>query len=282
MQMEKKEKLRKILCIAFAFLLSVSLFVALTVGTMKLTLLDKGFFLNKLEVSGYSQSLYEKIVEELSNEGYISGFDEAFFSQILSVEDINTPVLSSVDRIYGTGEYVAASTEEITETFFEEFVTSLEGRSVAVDEEQKEQIKAFAAECATYLSSNARLPFLSLGESLVKTAKPLTTYALIFLSVFALFCIGFIVTKNPNKKESLRYLSYGLSATALMTAAPAVAILATGVLKKVSIADKGFYNLVQTVGTDLSYIILAVAAVTFALSSVLTAVYFIPLKSNKQ
>ena len=280
--MEKKEKLRKILCILFAFLLSLSLFAALFTGTLKLTLLDKDFFSERLEKSGYSQSLYEKIVEELSNEGYISGFDEAFFSQILSVEDINAPVLSSVDRIYGTGEYVAASTEEITETFFEEFITSLEGRSVAVDEEQKEQIKAFAAECATYLSSNARLPFLSLGESLVKTAKPLTTYALIFLSVFALFCVGFIVTKNPNKKESLRYLSYGLSATALMTAAPAVVMLATGVLKKVSIADKGFYNLVQILGTDISYIILAVAAVTLALSLILTAVYFIPSKSNKQ
>ena len=280
--MEKKEKLRKILCILFAFLLSLSLFAALFTGTLKLTLLDKDFFSERLEKSGYSQSLYEKIVEELSNEGYISGFDEAFFSQILSVEDINAPVLSSVDRIYGTGEYVAASTEEITETFFEEFVTSLEGRSVAVDEEQKEQIKAFAAECATYLSSNARLPFLSLGESLVKTAKPLTTYALIFLSVFALFCVGFIVTKNPNKKESLRYLSYGLSATALMTATPAVVMLATGVLKKVSIADKGFYNLVQILGTDISYIILAVAAVTLALSLILTAVYFIPSKSNKQ
>ena len=280
--MEKKEKLRKILCILFAFLLSLSLFAALFIGTFKLTLLDKDFFSERLEKSGYSQSLYEKIVEELSNEGYISGFDEAFFSQILSVEDINAPVLSSVDRIYGTGEYVAASTEEITETFFEEFVTSLEGRSVVVDEGQKEQIKAFAAECATYLSSNARLPFLSLGESLVKTAKPLTTYALIFLSVFALFCVGFIVTKNPNKKESLRYLSYGLSATALMTATPAVVMLATGVLKKVSIADKGFYNLVQILGTDMSYIILAVAAVTLALSLILTAVYFIPLKSNKQ
>lgn len=280
--MEKKEKLRKILCILFAFLLSLSLFAALFTGTLKLTLLDKNFFSERLEKSGYSQSLYEKIVEELSNEGYISGFDEAFFSQILSVEDINAPVLSSVDRIYGTGEYVAASTEEITETFFEEFITSLEGRSVAVDEGQKEQIKAFAAECATYLSSNARLPFLSLGESLVKTAKPLTTYALIFLSVFALFCVGFIVTKNPNKKESLRYLSYGLSATALMTATPAVVMLATGVLKKVSIADKGFYNLVQILGTDMSYIILAVAAVTLALSLILTAVYFIPSKSNKQ
>lgn len=280
--MEKKEKLRKILCILFAFLLSLSLFAALFTGTLKLTLLDKDFFPERLEKSGYSQSLYEKIVEELSNEGYISGFDEAFFSQILSVEDINAPVLSSVDRIYGTGEYVAASTEEITETFFEEFVASLEGRSVVVDEEQKEQIKAFAAECATYLSSNARLPFLSLGESLVKTAKPLTTYALIFLSVFALFCVGFIVTKNPNKKESLRYLSYGLSATALMTAAPAVVMLVTGVLKKVSIADKGFYNLVQILGTDISYIILAVAAVTLALSLILTAVYFIPSKSNKQ
>lgn len=280
--MEKKEKLRKILCILFAFLLSLSLFAALFTGTLKLTLLDKDFFSERLEKSGYSQSLYGKIVEELSNEGYISGFDEAFFSQILSVEDINAPVLSSVDRIYGTGEYVAASTEEITETFFEEFITSLEGRSVVVDEEQKEQIKAFAAECATYLSSNARLPFLSLGESLVKTAKPLTTYALIFLSVFALFCVGFIVTKNPNKKESLRYLSYGLSATALMTATPAVVMLATGVLKKVSIADKGFYNLVQILGTDMSYIILAVAAVTLALSLILTAVYFITLKSNKQ
>ena len=280
--MEKKEKLRKILCILFAFLLSLSLFAALFIGTFRLTLLNKDFFSERLEKSGYSQSLYEKIVEELSNEGYISGFDEAFFSQILSVEDINAPVLSSVDRIYGTGEYVAASTEEITEMFFKEFVASLEGRSVTVDEEQKEQIRAFATECANYLSSNARLPFLSLGESLVKTAKPLTTYALIFLSVFVLFCIGFIVTKNPNKKESLRYLSYGLSATALMTAAPAVAVLATGVLKKVSIADKGFYNLVQILGTDMSYIILAVAAVTLALSLILTAVYFIPLKSNKQ
>lgn len=280
--MEKKQKIRKNLCITFAFLLSVALFVTLIVGILKFTLLDKGFFSKELEKSGYSQSLYEKIVEELSTEGYVSGFDETFFSQVLSVEDINTPVLTSVDRIYGTGEYKAVSVEETTDKLFEEFVRNLEGRGAAVDEEQKVQIKAFATECANYLSSNARLPFLSVGESLVKTAKPLTTYALIFLCIFVLFCIVFIVMTNPKSKEALCYLSYGLSATALMTAAPAVAMLTTGVLKRISIADKGFYNLVQTIGTDLSYIILAVAGATLALSVILTVIYFITPKTNEQ
>lgn len=280
--MKRKEKIRKILCIAFAFLMSITLFAALAVGALRFTLLDKDFFMKELEKSGYSQTLYEKIVEELSTEGYVSGFDEEFFSQILNADVVKAPVGSSVDRIYGTGEYKAASAEELTEKFYNEFVKSLENRDVVVDEQQAEHIKSFAKECAEFLSSNARLPFLSVGESLVRTITPLTSYALVFLGVFTLFCIIFITIINPNKKESLRYLSYALTGTALMTAAPSVALLITGVLKKISVADKALYDLIQTIGTDLSYTLLLISAITLVLSVILTVLYFVPRKSIEQ
>lgn len=276
--MEKKQKIRKILCTIFSFLLSMTLFATLIVGVLRFTLLDKDFFVNELEKSNYSHTLYEKIIEELSGEGYVSGFDEEFFSQILSEETVKTPVLSAVDRIYATGEYKAASVEENTQKFYEEFVKSLEGRGVTVDEEQKTHIQAFAKDCAEFLSSTARLPFLSVAESLIRNLKPLVTYAMIFLGAFALFCVLFIVLTNPKSRESLRFLSYGLTGTALMTAAPSIVLLASGLLKKISIADKAFYNLVQTIGNDISYIILWTAVAVLAVSVILIAIYFVPKK----
>ncbi len=280
--MEKKEKLRKKLCITFAFLLSLALFVTLVTATLRFTLLNRTFFVDKLEKSEYSQIVYEKVIEELSSDGYVSGFDENFFSQVLSVETINTPVLTLVDRIYGTGEYQEAPIEEISNKLFEAFVKSLESRDVTIDEVQSIQIKAFATQCANYVSVAARLPLSLKAESAVKTAKPLCTIAPILLGAFAIFCIGFIAKTNPKSKEALRYLSYSLTAAALMTATPAIALLVTGVLKKVSTADKAFYYLVQTIGTDLSYIILAVAVATLAPSVILTIIYFVTPKADNQ
>ena len=103
--MEKIERLRKKLCIIFAFLISISLFATLITTAFRFTLFDKDFFVGELEKSGYSQIVYEKVVEELSSNGYVSGFDEEFFLQAIDVEDVKTPILSLVDRIYGTGEY---------------------------------------------------------------------------------------------------------------------------------------------------------------------------------
>ena len=278
--MEKKEKLRKNLCILFAFLMSVALFVTLVTATLRLTLLNRAFFEDELEKSGYSQTLYEKIIEELATDGYVSGFDEEFFSQVLSVETVNTPVLTLVDRIYGTGEYVEAPIEEISEKLFGEFVKSLESREVVVDEVQGIQIKAFATACANYVSATARLPLSLKAESAVETAQPLCTVVPIFLGAFAVFCVIFIVKTNPKSKEALRYLSYSLTATALMTAAPAIALVATGVLKKFSTADKAYYYLVQTIGNDISHTVLAVAGATLAVSVILTVIYFITPKTN--
>ena len=279
--MEKKEKMRKILSITFAFLLSLSLVGSLAIGVLKTTLLDKNFFLDKLEESGYTRSLHDKIIEELSTEGYVSGFDEAFFSQIIDVELLKVPVLASVERIYGTGEYQAISVDEMSAKFFKEFVSSLESRGAVVDDEQKVQIENFAKESAQYLSGNARLPFLSIGEGMMKNAKPLTTYGLIFLVAFSIFCIYFIITTNPKSKESLRYLSYSLTATALMMFIPVVLMSATGILQKVSITDKAFYDLVQIIGNDILFAVGTVAVVTGIVSSLLTVLYFKPQKPKE-
>ena len=280
--MEKKRKIRKTLCVAFAFLMSMTLFATLVLGVLGCTILNRDFFAKEVEKSGYSQRLYEKIVEELSTEGYISGFDEEFFSQILSVDVVKTPVQSSVDMIYGVGKYEAASVDQLTDKFYNEFVNSLEDREVVVDEQQAEHIKAFATECANFLSSNARLPFLSIGESLIKNIKPLFTYVLIFSVAFTLFCVFFIAMINPDKKEVLRYLSYALTGTALMTAAPPIVLLLTGVLKKISVADKALYDLIQTIGADLSTTVLLVSGITLVLSIILATFYFVPSKSKQQ
>ena len=277
--MERKDTIRKILCIIFSFLLSVMLLVTTFALTAQQTVLNRDFLANAVEKSGYIDLLYEELVDELTNEGYISGFDEAFFEQIISVDMVKTPVLSAVDKIYGIGEYKSVSEEELTETLTTAFVDNLESREVVVDAEQKEHIEDFAKECAEFFSENARLPFISIGESLVKTATPLVRYLLIFVGVFALFCLVFLALTSPKNEGVIRYYSYAFGGVALMTATPAIIAMATGIFKKISIADKALYYLVQTVVGDFLNTVLIISII-FAIIWISTALLVISRKNK--
>ena len=268
--MERKDIVRKILCIIFSFLLSVMLFATTFTVIVQQTVLNRDYFANAVEKSGYIDLLHQELVDKLANEGYISGFDEAFFEQIISVDMVKTPVLSAVDKIYGTGDYKSAPKEELAETLAKAFVENLESREVEVDDEQKKHIEEFAKECAEFFSSNARLPFISIGESVVKTATPLVRYVLIFLVVFALFCVAFLLFTSPKNEGVLRYYSYAFGGAALMTATPVVVLMATGIFKKISIADKALYYLVQTTVDNLLTIVL-ITSIAFAVIWIFTA-----------
>ncbi len=269
--MERKEVIKKILCIVFSFLLSVMLFATTFAAIVQQTMLDRDYFANAVEKSEYIDLLHQELVDELANEGYISGFDEAFFEQIITTDTVKAPVLSAVDKIYGTGDYKSVPKEELAETLANAFVQNLESREVEVDDEQKKHIEDFAKECAEFFSANARLPFISIGESLVKTATPLVRYALIFLGIFVLFCVVFLAFTSPKSEGVLRYYSYSFGGAALMTATPAVVLMATGVFKKISIADKALYYLVQTVVDNLLNTVL-ITAIVFAVIWISTAV----------
>ena len=277
--MERKDTIRKILCIIFSFLLSVMILVTTFTITAQSTVLNRNYFADAVEKSGYIDLLHEELVDELSNEGYVSGFDEAFFEQIISVDMVKTPVLSAVDKIYGTGDYKSVSKEELAQTLTNAFVENLESREVEVDDEQREHIESFAKECAEFFSANARLPFISIGESLVRMATPLVRYLLIFVIAFALFCLVFIAFTSPKNEGAIRYYSYAFGGAALMTAAPAVVAMATGIFKKISIADKALYYLVQTVVGDFLNAVL-ITAIVFAVIWISTALSLI-LRKNK-
>lgn len=268
--MERKELARKILCIIFSFLLSVMLFATTLLVTVQQTVLDRNYFANMVKKSGYIDLLHEELVDELANEGYISGFDEAFFGQIISTNMVEAPILSAVDKIYAVGDYKAVPTDELAETLATAFVENLESREVEVDDEQKKYIQDFAKECAEFFSKNARLPFISVGESVVKTATPLVKYALVFVVAFGLFCIVYLAFTGPKREGALRYYSYSFGGAALMTIIPTVVIMATGIFKKISIADKALYYLVQTVANNLLNTVLIVAIV-FAIIWIFTA-----------
>ena len=269
--MERKEIIRKILCIIFSFLLSVMLFVTSLTAIAQFTLLDRDYFAQRLVKSGYINLLHRELVDELANEGYVSGFDEAFFEKLITVDDIKAPVLSAADKIYGEGEYKSAPKDEITEKFATAFIENLESRDVEIDEVQREHIQSFATECAEFFSENARLPFISIGESVLKTAIPLVKYMLIFTAAFALFCIAFLAFTSPKSEGALRYYSYSFGGASLMLVVPSALMLITGVFKKISIADKALYFLVQSIATNLLSIAL-ITAIIFAVIWIATAI----------
>ena len=277
--MEKKQKIRKILCIAFAFLMSITLFVTALLSVLHFTLLDRDYFADKVEKSGYINILHQKLVDELANEGYISGFDEEFFASIITTDSVKSPVLSAVDKIYGTGEYKSAPKEELARTLADAFVKDLEDRGVAVDDEQKKHIEGFADECAEYFSTSARLPFISIGESLVRNVKPLAKYALIFTGAFTLFFAVFLFCINPRKADAIRYVSYAFGSAALMTAAPATAMAVSGIIKKISVADEALYYLIQTTATDLVNTVLVAAAIMAVVWIALAVPFFVKRKA---
>lgn len=275
----KKETIRKIICIIFSFLLSVVAFALAAGLVFRSTLLDKDFFIRELEKSGYSGILQQEIVSELSEYGYMAGFDEEFFGRVLTPQEINAPVISAVESIYSGKEYVAISEDELSQRLYDVFVADLQARGEEFSEELTASLEQLAKSCADFAKEYARLPFISVMRSLIVNAESLMKYILVFCGVFAVFCVALLFFVNPKKRYLLKYLSHALGASALMGLVPCIIVLATGILKKISIEDRALYSLFQTCADDIVFTVITVFA-AFLIASVLSAVLFVKLEKK--
>jgi len=131
------------------FILTISIFISLVLIILKLTILNKNYFLNKLEENNYYHELFVDINDSFSNYIMQSGFDEEIVNDIFTEDTIKKVINNNVDNFY-KGIPVTIDTSDIRKNFEDNISNYLDNNNIVISDEN--ELKLFVDEIVNIYS----------------------------------------------------------------------------------------------------------------------------------
>lgn len=257
------ETARKRVSLLLSFLLSLFASMLALLLVLQYTLLNEGFLRARMQESQYAAHLLETLDMEFASYGDASGFDEAFFTSVVSLERVQNDLNQEVARLYGdTGAQLDVVGFETH--LYHKLLENVKARELEVNEQTESALQYLAQSCAEVYASTVGFPLLS---TLAPMLHKLQAVSLAGLGAALLLLTGAIVLLmrvNPSRRRRLRYLLYADGGAMLMLLAPALVILFSGKIERVGILNKALYGLVTAYAVHTVFYLLAAAA-AFAL-----------------
>lgn len=254
------ETARKRISLLLSFLLSLLASMLALLLVLQCTLLNEDFLRARMLESQYATHLLETLDMELASYGDASGFDEAFFTSVISPERVQNDLNQEVARLYGnTSVQVDAAGFETH--LYDKLLENVRARGLEADEQTESALQYLAQACAGVYANTVGLPLLS---TLAPLLHKLQTVSLIGLGAALLLLaitVVLIMRINPSRRRRLRYLLYADGGAMLMLLVPALVILFSGKIERVGILNKALYGLVTAyAGHTVLYLLAAAAA----------------------
>ena len=181
------------------FCLTVSIFITLILLILKITILNKNYFLDKLEKSDYYHELYLDINEDFSNYIMQSGFDSSIVDNLFDENSLKKVINNNVDNFY-KGKEISVDTEEVEKKLETNINNYLESNNITASDDN--ELKLFVNEISNIYKDRIII-HKSLSKFSSKFAK-LSKLANIMMLLSIIFDIVlFIIIKKIFKKITL-------------------------------------------------------------------------------
>lgn len=241
----RRERIRAVLSVLLAFLLSLFLTLFTLVLLVQATVMSPSYFRNQVARSQYVPHLIEDMEDYFVSYGETSGFDEAFFTTVLDETAVQTDIVREIDRLYGSGG-TGADIPAFRDSLYRKLVQNVEARQITITDDIDAALQYLVKICAETYQEGVGLPLASYAAGAVSAMRKPLLFALLGLGVLSLFAGGFLFIIQPVRRQALRYLSYALGGAMLMVAVPAVWLLSSGRIERIGITGKALYHLVVT------------------------------------
>ncbi|MEG2833469.1 MAG: hypothetical protein RR859_04785 [Ruthenibacterium sp.] len=198
-----------------AYLLSLLLVLLALVGMVALTVCSPRFFKQQIQKSDFSNHVRAELKENYLSYGIVGGFSAQVMESLISTERIQNDMYQTIDRLYdsSTGEQSYA---DLHQKSLDTFIADIKARGYSVTPEVEKGLVSLADACTLDYSSHVGIPFASYLRGIFTKIQAHIWLPLAVLLSFSAICIVLLLLNVRRRTEKIRYLTYSVSAAALL------------------------------------------------------------------
>ncbi len=280
MKQGKRGRMRNIISWILSFILCLFLTLLALLIVVQATLLSPVFFKAQVEKSNYTAHVIEDMEEIFVSYGMSSGFDEAFFTSVLSETGVRADIDAEIDRLY-TPDLAGADVDGFQNNLTDMLLENVRTRDIEITDEVTQAVSYLAEVCAQTYGEGVRLPLASYAAGALRTLRTPMVMATIALALLSLFVLFFLFSLR-RRKTFCRYAIYATSGSALLLLAPAVLALLSGRIDKIGLTGKALYFLATTYVRQGIFMLVCMAGVMALLTILLAVCYILLSRRDKK
>ncbi|MDR1028192.1 MAG: hypothetical protein LBL63_02100, partial [Clostridiales Family XIII bacterium] len=241
---------RRLVSMIFSFFLTLA-FIALTaVLVLQLTLFRPSFMLEQVDESTYAAEITSDVENTLVSYGMSGGFDEAFFENLLTEDEIRADLFLEVERLYDP-DLPGVDIEDFRAGLYEKMCVYVTEHGETVSPEMEEALRYLTDICTEAYGKGVAIPFSAqLSPILVKLQK-FVLPAIIALILFIIVIAAFLIGIQRFKYRAWMYVIYALTASGVFFIVLASVALNTDRFERIGISGQGLYELVVAYMTNI-------------------------------
>lgn len=244
--------IRKILSILLSFFLFISIVFSSILHVAKATVFNADFLKTQITKSSYSENLLSDMKVIFLSYGVVSGFDEQFFNDTITLDMITNDINIEIDKLYSDAP--VTTSENLKDKIYDFAIANIKSRNINIfddlgnieDENINNSILYFASTCADTYYKAITLPSSNNIITLIKQAEKIIdfTFLALVVSIFIFVVLIFII--NLQIKDKFRYYMYSCMASIIILLAPVIYSMNNKFINNIAINNKALYYLVIT------------------------------------
>lgn len=259
-----KSKLRSVVFCLLSYLLSMCLFLLSVCTIISFTVFSKDYIYGNMNSSFYFIDKSDELKVGLTDLGYASGLDEAFFEGFIDDLLISKGTADYLDTYYSF-ESGNADTEDFESLFNEQLTSYAKEKNVTVNDDAR---KYLVKEAGKIYENTIEIPYFGSLLLYIKAgvqAMPFIIGGLVFLSAVIIFIF---FKANRWKHKAIRYTCYATSGTFLAIVLIPSYLYFSQVMSKINVSSRAFYNFLQYTVANLE-LLFFMGAILFLLISII-------------
>lgn len=252
--------LRRLICIFFSFILSLSLFVISMAVTVQSSVLNKDFLLNQLSISGYHVKAADYTKKNISDLAFVGGVPSELFDDIVTPERVQTDIYNIFNYAYDGSQY-SINSESLKTEFLKKIEDYAAENNIEITEETETNISHLAQLCTeTYIDC---INIAGMNSVIGALKQPLSfmKFAIGGAALIGAVSVIMLLLVNKYKHKFLRYTAYAVGGNFLMMLVIPVYLLLTKPYANLNISPDYLHSFINSFFDDTLKTILVGAAV---------------------
>ena len=146
----KQARLRGGMAWILSFLLCLFLTVLSLLSLLECTLLSPGFLKKQVDKSAYTAHVIEDMEDIFVSYGISSDFDEAFFTSVLTEEEVRADIYAEIDRLYAA-DATGADYGAFESQLYDKLTANVKERNLEITESVDQALHYLAQMCVNMI-----------------------------------------------------------------------------------------------------------------------------------
>lgn len=258
------------------------IFITTVVSSLELSVFNEKVLNKAITSDEYIDGVYHTILDDMKTLSIPNGVEKNTYQKALTKDLVANDVRNYYkSKLVKKTEYdFSNSTKQIEHSLTDNVIKQFEKENIIVTEDTKDGIYQFVKIASANYVSEIKIDYLNYYNRITDAYSLALIISLAVATILVTVLILFIFQLNKFHHQSLRFLFFSFSSSALMIATLSIYISASNLFENISVTPKYFQNAI----VDFLNSFLVVLWISFVILCMISALmlYLVKLKKAKE